>query len=127
MSIKNRPIQAGALLPVYIANSEDNLPLGGVSSDPLVFGTLRIAVMGNAAPLASIPANNSRRFILITNISDTIGYFAFGEPGNLVSGVSATFRLIPWQTLPFREPLSRQQIYTVCGAANKNICYQEAS
>lgn len=127
MPIKDRPILGSALTPIYIAGSEDNLALGGISSEPLVFGALQIATMGNAVPVASIPANNSRRFIFITNVSNVTGYFAFGAPGNLVSGVSASFRLPPWQTLSFSEPISRQAIYTICGAANKNICYQEAA
>lgn len=97
-----------------------------IEGDPLVYGALQNVNMGNATPVEVVAVNTARRGLVITNCSDTTGYFSFGDGAGLSANIY-TWRLYPGQTIEFSSPLSQQAISAVCGAAAKTLGYQEAT
>ena len=92
----------------------------------LTYGAIQTRSMGNAGPTIIVPGNNARRGLIITNISDTVGFLCIGSAAGLTT-TTYTLRLAPTETLVFSEPLSAQTIHAVCGAADKEVAYQEAT
>ena len=93
---------------------------------PITFAALQTAVMGNAGPAQVVAANGNRRTLFLTNISDTTGFFSIGSAVGLTT-TNYLFRLVPNQTVSFVPPVTQQAIFAVCGAAAKNVGYQEAT
>ena len=81
--------------------------------------------MGNASPIVVVPANDLRQALILRNISDTEGHFAFGDGAGLTTTASP-IKLAAGEIMALAAALSTQQIVAVCGAADKEICYQEA-
>lgn len=105
----------------------------GISTNPLyvrkallTYGALTTASMGNASPAAVVAANALREALVITNISDTPGYFSVGD-GTGLTITTYLFRLAAGESLVFAAPVSQQAISAVCGAASKSVAYQEAT
>lgn len=98
-----------------------------VENAPYTFGALATAAMGNGAVAEVVPANAARVALWMTNVSDTAGYFSFGD-GTGLTTAAYLFRLLPGQTISIEMPLSRQAITSAAiGQAAKNVCYQEAT
>lgn len=97
-----------------------------INQSALTFAVIVTETMGNTTPLAVIPANTARRELIITNISDTTGYFSIGDEANLTV-TNYTLSLTAGETYIFTDLISTQAIYAVCGAAGKDIAYQEAT
>jgi len=92
----------------------------------LTFGALTAAAMGNASPASIVAANASRRGLVITNISDTIGYVSIGD-GTGLTVTNYLFRIGTGETIELSPPISQQAIAAICGSATKNVAYQEAT
>ena len=98
----------------------------GTGTDaPIVYGALTPVAMGNSTIVVVVAANALRRGLLITNISDTIGYLSVGGGTGLTTS-NYQIRLAPGETLEFTPPITQQGVSAICGAATKNITYQEA-
>jgi len=98
----------------------------GTGTDaPIVYGALTTAAMGNAAIAVVVAANALRRGLLITNISDTVGYLSIGG-GTSLTVTNYQIRLGVGETIEFTPPITQQAISAICGAGSKNITYQEA-
>lgn len=101
-------------------------PAPGFGTDAsIVYGALTAATMGNATPIVVVAANALRRGLLVTNISDTVGYLSVGA-GTGLTTANYQIRLAPGETLEFTPPITQQGIAAICGAASKSITYQEA-
>jgi hypothetical protein len=92
----------------------------------LTYSALATAAMGNATALVVVEANEDRRELILTNVSDTTGYFAIGAATNLSLTVYA-LKLAAGETYVFDNLVPTQAIYGICGAGSKNIAYQEAT
>ena len=97
-----------------------------VRKAPLTYGALATAAMGNSSPAEVVAANTSREALVITNISDTDGYFSIGD-GTGLTITTYLFKLAAGESLVFAAPVSQQAISAVCGAASKSVAYQEAT
>lgn len=102
--------------------------LGLDEYEVITFGALTTATMGNSSPAEVVAANTSRRGLIIANVSDTTGYFSFGDGTDLTTAGVYIKKLAAgetWEILDMR--LSQQAIAAVCGAGSKSITFQEAT
>jgi len=92
----------------------------------LSFGALTAVAMGNASASAVVAANASRRGLIITNASTVTGYMSIGD-GTGLTTANYLFSIEPGETISLSPPISQQAIAAICGAATKNVAYQEAT
>lgn len=93
--------------------------------NPVTFGALTAASMGNATPVIVTASNGNRCGLVVTNISDTIGYLSVGD-GTGLTTTNYLIKIGAGETVELSPPLSQQAIAAICGSAAKNIAYQEA-
>ena len=126
------PIGTNSIGNIGTVSTVSSITAGSVSvtniPDPIAitFGALTAASMGNANPASIIAVNASRRGLIFTNVSDTIGYLSIGNGAGLTAS-NYLFRVGTGETIEFSPPISQQAIAAICGAASKNATYQEAT
>lgn len=117
----------GPAEPVWIVDSSGNpIDWTDITDEPLVFGAIQTATMGNAVPAEVVAVNLNRRGLIIRNCSDTVGYFSFGDGAGMTTTLSS-WEIRPGYAVYFDPPHSQQAISAICGAAAKTVAYQEAT
>jgi len=92
----------------------------------LTFGGLGSCSMGHETPALVIGANPLRRELILCNCdAQTTGYLAIGTGEGLTTS-RYSLSIGPGESIIFSEPLSTQEIWSICGQANVTIAWQEA-
>lgn len=91
----------------------------------LEYQPIETATMGEAAPAIVVPVNPLRQALILRNTSDVDGHLAFGEGVGLTITASP-IKLAAGEIMALSAGISQQQIVAVCGAVDKDVCFQEA-